>query len=131
MSKIGKQKITVPEGVEVAVGDDFIVLKKDKNELKVARLPGVAVSHDAAKKELVFSLVNVTKQTKSNWGTERSLVWNAVLGLTKGFEKTLILEGVGYRIVKSGEDLEMSLGFSHPVRYKACPGIQFEVIKNT
>lgn len=131
MSKIGKQKVIVPDGVEVKVEDISIVLNKDKKELKIHRLHGVEVSYDTSKKEINFSLMNSTKQTKSNWGTLRSLVQNAVLGLTKGFEKKLILEGVGYRIMKSGEDLEMTLGFSHPVRYKAVPGIQFEVEKNT
>jgi len=130
MSKIGKQKVFVPEGVEVKVESDVIILKKDKNELKVPILPGVKVEYDAGKREFGFSLASVNKQAKSNWGTLRAHVQNAVTGLTKGFEKKLILEGVGYRITKVGEDLEMNLGFSHPVRYRARPGIQFEVEKN-
>lgn len=130
MSKIGKQKVIVPEGMEVKVESNIVLLKKDKNELKIPVLAGVKVEYDVVKRELGFSLVSVNKQTKSNWGTLRALIANAVLGLTKGFEKKLILEGVGYRITKAGEDLEMNLGFSHPVRYKARAGIQFEVEKN-
>ncbi len=113
------------------MSDNTITLKRDKNELEIPRLAGVKVEYDAAKREMNFSLTNTTKQTKSNWGTLRALTWNAVLGLTKGFEKKLILEGVGYRITKAGEGLEMNLGFSHPVIFKARPGIQFEVEKNT
>ncbi|HXF43889.1 MAG TPA: 50S ribosomal protein L6 [Candidatus Paceibacterota bacterium] len=131
MSKIGKQKIIVPEGIEVKIDGGFVIVRKDKNELKVPVLHGVDVVYDETKRELTFSMTNSTKQNKSNWGTTRALVANAVLGLMKGFEKTLILEGVGYRVMKSGENLEMNLGFSHPVRYAAVPGIQFEVEKNT
>ncbi len=81
--------------------------------------------------ELRFELLEKTKQAVSNWGTIRSLVWNAIQGLTNNFEKSLILEGVGYRINKEGEDLVFNLGFSHPVRYKKPAGVSFELEKNS
>ena len=80
---------------------------------------------------MLFTLQGSGKQSRSNWGTIRALAANAIAGLTKGFQKTLILEGVGFRINKEGDNLNLSLGFSHPIQYKARPGIIFEVEKNT
>ncbi|MFH0712773.1 MAG: 50S ribosomal protein L6 [Candidatus Jorgensenbacteria bacterium] len=131
MSKIGKQLIKIPEGVTVAVDEEKILIKGPKGELGVRRIPHVLPEFNEAKKELKFTAEANHKQARSNWGTIRAHAANAVEGVTKGFEKTLILEGVGYRIVKVGEGLEMTLGFSHPVKYEAKPGISFEVEKNT
>lgn len=115
----------------MAIDGEKILVKGPKGELGVRRLPYVTPEFDGAKKELKFALEANHKQARSNWGTIRAQASNAVLGVTKGFEKTLIVEGVGYRIMKAGEDLEMTLGFSHPVNYKTKPGISFEVEKNT
>jgi large subunit ribosomal protein L6 len=131
MSKIGKKPVKVPDGVTVTIDEVRISVKGPKGELEVRRLPHVAVEFDEAKRELGFTLESKNKQARSNWGTIRSHTANAIQGVTEGFEKTLILEGVGYRITKNGDDLEMNLGFSHPVNYKARPGIVFEVEKNT
>ncbi len=131
MSKIGKQAIKIPEGVTVAIDEKKIAIKGPKGELQVRRLPHVRAEFDEAKKELKFTVEATHKQARSNWGTIRSHAANALEGVTKGFEKTLIVEGVGYRITKVGEGLEMTLGFSHPVKYEAKSGISFEVEKNT
>jgi len=131
MSKIGKQPIKIPEGVTVSVDIDKVTVKGSKGELEVRLLPYVKTELDEAARELKFSPESNHKQARSNWGTIRANVANAVEGVTKGFEKTLIVEGVGYRITKAGEGLEMNLGFSHPVNYEATPGITFEVEKNT
>lgn len=108
-----------------------IVFKNQKGEFKIALPAGVRAALDTDKKELLFTLQGSGKQARSNWGTIRALAANAIAGLTKGFQKTLILEGVGFRINKEGDNLNLSLGFSHPIQYKARPGIIFEVEKNT
>ncbi len=131
MSRIGKQVIKIPEGIDIEITEDAILVKSPKNEIRVLRLRGVASRLDVEKKELYFTLKGTGKQAKSNWGTQRSLTQGAIEGLTQGFEKTLLLEGVGYRITKEGEDLVMNLGFSHPVRYGGKPGIAFEVEKSS
>jgi large subunit ribosomal protein L6 len=129
MSKIGKQPIKIPEGVTVTIGDRDIRVKTQKGELLVPLLSGIEASVENG--VISFSVKSQTKQHRSNWGTQRALVQNAVSGLVKDFEKTLILEGVGYRIAKEGENLTMNLGFSHPVKYAAPKGIVFEVEKNS
>ena len=131
MSRIGKQVIKIPEGIDIEIAEDAILMKSPKDEIRVLRLHGVTPRLDVEKKELFFILEGTGKQAKSNWGTQRSLAQGAIDGLTKGFEKTLILEGVGYRITKEGEGLIMNLGFSHSVQYEAKPGIIFEVEKNS
>lgn len=129
MSKIGKQLITIPENVTVAVTDGEVNVRGPKGELTIPILSGVSVSLEG--KTLTASIRSRVKQFKSNWGTERALMQNAVTGVVTGFEKTLILEGVGYRVMKEGENLNLSLGFSHPVKLVAPAGISFEVEKNS
>jgi large subunit ribosomal protein L6 len=129
MSKIGKQPIKIPVGVTVTMGDNEILVKGQKGELKVPLLLGVQSA--LTKEEIVFSVKDDSKRNRSNWGTQRALVQNAISGLVKDFEKTLLLEGVGYRITKEGENLSMNLGFSHPIKYAAPQGIVFEVEKNS
>lgn len=131
MSRIGKQLIKVPEGIEIQISEDAILVKSPKDEIRVLRLRGITPHLDVENKELRFVLEGTGKQARSNWGTQRSLTQSAIEGLIKGFEKTLLLEGVGYRITKEGENLVMNLGFSHPVLYDAKPGITFEVEKNS
>ncbi len=131
MSKIGKQPVKVPENVIIEIEEEKITVKGPKGELEVRRLPHVIPELDKEKKELKFVPEANHKQARSNWGTMRSNTANTIQGVTEGFEKTLIVEGVGYRINKEGEGLVMNLGFSHPVNYEATPGITFEIEKNT
>lgn len=129
MSKIGKQPIVVPEGVTVTIDGDLVMAKGPKGELKrqLAR---------EIKAELKDGLVSVeiAKQTKRSaalWGLSRMLIVNMVEGVKNGFEKKLEIEGVGYKVALKGNDLILNLGFSHPVEFKAVPGISFKVEKNT
>ncbi len=129
MSKIGKQPIKIPAEVTVTMAEKNIRIKSPKGELAVPLLAGVnAVLENG---ELKFSVKSSSKQHRSNWGTERALVQNAISGLVKEFEKTLILEGVGYRVTKGEEGLSLSLGFSHPIKYATPKGITFEIEKNS
>lgn len=131
MSKIGKKQINIPEGVvlDIKESDKMIDIKGPLGELKIKMLNGVYVSKD--NNVIALSIKDTKKQIRSNWGTLRSLLANAVVGVTSGFEKKLILEGIGCRINKEGNDLLMTLGFSHPVRFKAPEGIFFEVEKTS
>ena len=129
MSKIGKQPIKLPEGITAVLEGDILHFKGAKAEMTVKVLAGVKAS--VADGIVTFELVGTSKQAKSNWGTTRAISQNAVAGLKGGFEKTLILEGVGYRVTKEGENLSLALGFSHPVKYAAPAGITFEVEKNS
>ncbi|MDP2704692.1 MAG: 50S ribosomal protein L6 [bacterium] len=129
MSKIGKQPISIPENVQIArTEENTIKVKGPNGELSVPILEGVDVRIENG--EISFAIKENKKQWRSNWGTLRALTQNAVAGVTKGFEKTLILEGVGYKAIAEGEGLSLALGFSHPVKVKALEGIKFEVEKN-
>lgn len=129
MSKIGKKPIEIPNGVTVTIDKKVIVISNGKQTLSANIPEGVECVIDGS--IVAFTLLKQSKQARSNWGTVRALVQNAVEGLTKGYEKTLILEGVGYKMAKDGNDLNLNLGFSHPVKYKTPEHITFEVEKNT
>ncbi len=128
MSKIGKMVIKIPEGLSVEINEKELIFKNEKGEIKIPNLKGVKPILE--NNTLRFNLVEESKQSHSNWGTLAALSRNAIEGLTKGFEKTLILEGIGYRVSKEGNDLVLNVGFSHPVRYSPPPGIVFEIEKN-
>lgn len=129
MSKIGKLPITIPTGITVEINDREVHIKNNKNSL-VVPIP-IGVSATVTGNEVQCTLERKTVQARSDWGTTRALIANAVSGLSSGFEKTLILEGVGFRITKDGDNLSFTLGFSHPVHYKATENIIFEVEKNS
>ncbi len=129
MSKVGKKPILIPSGITVEVDTHNVTVKDAKRQLAIPRLRGIEVAVKGS--EVVLEAEATSKQVRSNWGTLRSLIQNAIVGLTKGYEKTLLLEGVGYKIAKEGNNLSLSLGFSHPVKFAAPEHIVFEVEKNT
>lgn len=125
MSRIGKQPIAIPNGVTITVDSEFVSVKGPKGELKQFMMPGIDVVVEG-------ETVSVTRQTderehRSKHGLMRTLISNMVLGVTKGFEKTLVITGVGYRVNLSGSSLKLSLGFSHEIEYKLPEGIQAKV----
>lgn len=113
MSRIGKQPIQIPEEITVSVTDDQVVIKGPKGELKHKLFPELKVEIEGHK--VLISQKKESDKTKALHGLLRSLVANAVEGLSKGYEKRLELVGTGYRVKKEGEKLTLSLGFSHPV----------------
>jgi large subunit ribosomal protein L6 len=129
MSKIGKQPIKIPEGVSLVIDGNTIKVKGPLGENSLPILHGLKPIFENG--ELRFETLNTSGQTRSNWGTMRSLAANAVKGVQEGFSKTLILEGIGFKIAKEGNNLTLNLGFSHPVKFDAPAGITFEVEKNT
>jgi large subunit ribosomal protein L6 len=121
MSRIGKLPIQIPSGVTITVDSDVISVKGSKGELTVPHLSDVTVT-------VTDGVATVTRKdderiAKAQHGLQRALLNNAVEGVTKGFEKKLEVNGVGFRVGMSGPTLEMSLGFSHPVKYNAPAGV--------
>ncbi|MBI1287526.1 MAG: 50S ribosomal protein L6 [Flavobacteriales bacterium] len=113
MSRIGLAPVVVPQGVEITVGDNVVKVKGPLGELTQAFDPSIKVEVKDGNVELVRE--NEAKQTKAYHGLYRSLINNMVEGVSKGYEKKLELVGVGYRASNKGQELELSLGFSHNV----------------
>ena len=121
MSRIGKLPIDVPAGVTITVGEDVITVKGAKGELTVPHLSDVTVTLEGT--QAVVTRKDDERIAKAQHGLQRSLLANAVEGVTKGFEKKLEVNGVGFRVASSNNELTMSLGFSHEVKYKAPEGV--------
>ena len=113
MSRIGKQPVNVPTGVEVAVKDDQISVKGGLGALTLAQNALVKVESKGA--ALSFTPVNESREANAMSGTMRQLVNNMVNGVSKGFEKKLTLLGVGYKAQAQGTKLNLTVGYSHPV----------------
>lgn len=129
MSRIGKKPVTVPAGVTVTIDGATVTVKGSKGEL--TRTFSDLVTVEQKGEEILVTRNDETKQSNAQQGLVRTLVQNMVTGVSDGFEKKLELAGVGYRATLKGKDLDLSLGYSHPVIY-ACPeGISFEVPDNT
>ncbi len=129
MSRVGRQPIAVPAGVEVTLVGSHVTVKGKGGELARALPPSMRVSIDGS----VITVDRPTNNTmhRSLHGLTRTLVANMVQGVTDGFEKRLEIQGVGYRAQLRGRDLELALGYSHPVSVKAPEGIEFEVPQPT
>ena len=129
MSRIGKLPIDIPAGVTITVDSDVISVKGAKGELTVPHLSDVTVALEGS--QAIVTRNNDERVARAQHGLQRALLFNAVQGVTKGFEKKLEVNGVGYRVSGGSQSLEMSLGFSHPVSYTAPQGIQLTVEKMT
>lgn len=135
MSRIGNSKIEIPQGVTVAVEDggdyDYKQVKVvgPKGELVQSIRPNVKV--DVAEKEIAVSRVDDTIESKSLHGMYRSLINNMVVGVYEGYTKELHIEGIGYRAQVVGEDLELSVGYSHKILAKPPVGVSVEVEDQT
>ena len=129
MSRIGKQPIELPAGVTITVDDAAITVKGPKGELSQFTMPGISVKEENG-------TVNITRASderehRSKHGLMRTLVTNMVEGVTKGFEKKLEVNGVGFRTQLAGNTLKLNLGFSHEITYELPEGIQSKVEQNT
>jgi len=129
MSRIGKQPITLPAGVEVSFDASSVTIKGSKGELTSPLFPDITVEQEGNVLSVLCSDMD-TKKTKSFYGLVRSLLACNIIGVTKGFEKKLELRGVGYRAQAQGKKLNLSLGFSHPVEYTLPDGIDAVVDKS-
>jgi large subunit ribosomal protein L6 len=127
MSRIGKLPIQIPSGVTITVADDAITVVGPKGQLVVPHLSDVTVKLEDG--FAVTTRNNEERIAKAQHGLQRALLFNAVVGVTEAFEKKLEVNGVGFRVNGGGQEIEMALGFSHPVKYKARDGVQLEVNK--
>jgi large subunit ribosomal protein L6 len=129
MSRVGKNPVVLPKGVEATLSADQVSVKGPLGTLSRRLNSDVAVARDGDK--LTFVAANETKQANAMSGTMRALLNNMVLGVTKGFEKKLNLVGVGYRAQAQGDKLNLSLGFSHPVVHQMPKGVKVETPTQT
>ena len=130
MSRVGKKPIAAVKGVDIKVAGGQVTVKGPKGELKMALTDDVSVKVENGGVTITARNPDERK-SKAMWGTARANIQNMVVGVTTGFIKDLELQGVGYRAALKGKDLELSLGYSHPVIYKAPAGITFASAKPT
>jgi large subunit ribosomal protein L6 len=126
MSRIGKLPVAVPSGVDVKLGEGEVVVKGPKGELRQDILSQV-VSVKLEDGKVIVERKGDAKPHRSAHGLTRTLISNMVEGVSKGFRKSLEIQGVGYRAAKAGEKLNLSLGYSHPVVFEAPKGITLSV----
>jgi large subunit ribosomal protein L6 len=124
MSRIGKQPIPVPEGVAVEIEPGLVRVKGPKGEL--SERVSTAMTIERSDGELTVTRPTDRGEHRALHGLTRTLIANMVAGVTDGYEKRLEIQGVGYRAALRGSDLELQVGYSHPVQVRAPDGIQFE-----
>lgn len=131
MSKIGKKPIMIPSGVQVQVDGLRVSVKGPKGEMSYEVSSDLNVN--VADNQITISPAIKTggRELSTKWGLARSLILNMIKGTSEGFQKVMEFQGVGYRATVKGNNLELGLGFSHPVVYSAPEGISFKAEKNT
>ncbi|MCF7822281.1 MAG: 50S ribosomal protein L6 [Mariprofundaceae bacterium] len=129
MSRIGKQPVILPSGVEAKIEASSVTVKGPKGEMTSPLFDGISISQEGSELQLACADLG-SKQMKGNFGLARALLANNVTGVSEGFKKVLELRGVGYRAQTQGKKLNLSLGFSHPVEYEIPEGVQAEVEKS-
>ncbi len=129
MSRIGKQPVPVPDGVDVAIDGLTVTVKGPKGEVTATMPEGVGITVEDG--EVVVTRDSDLQDHRARHGLVRSLIANMVQGVTEGYSKKLEMVGVGYRATKKGSDLELQVGFSHPVLVEAPEGITLEVEDQT
>ena len=121
MSRIGNKAVAVPSGITAAVEGQTVKIKGPKGALQVVLHDDVSVKLDGG--QIKIDPRSETKRARSQWGTSRTLVANLIAGVTKGFERKLEINGVGYRAAVQGKNLQLALGYSHDVVYPIPEGI--------
>ena len=129
MSRSGRIEIKVPDSTQVNITDGFILAKGKLGEMKykLDQFTKVELSENSIK----VSPKDNTKRSKEMWGTVRSRIFNIIHGVTEGFNKNLILNGVGYKAMLKGKILELNLGYSHPINFNIPDDIKISVSKPT
>ena len=129
MSRIGKQLIEVPSGVEVTINGSNVTMKSSKGSLSHVLPAGMTMEREGNTLRLKIQNEEDRFQ-RMLWGTHASLVVNMIEGLTKGYKKQLEINGVGYKVAASGQNLTFQLGFSHPIKYEIPKNVKAEIEKN-
>lgn len=129
MSRIGKMPIAIPSGVEVTIDGDTVTVKGSKGELTRTFSDLMTIKEEDG--YVLVERPDDSREAKAQHGLTRTLIANMIEGVSQGFSKKLVLVGVGYRAALKGSDLELQLGYSHPVIVKAPENITFEVPTQT
>jgi large subunit ribosomal protein L6 len=127
MSRLGKKLVEIPSGVKVSVGDGVLHVEGPKGKMSMPLSEWITCEQKDGK--LFFHTSHTTKRANSMHGTTRALVVNMIKGVTSGFSKTLMIEGVGYKALVQGKNLKLNVGFSHPVDYAIQEGIHIDAAK--
>ncbi len=125
MSRLGKKPIAISDKASVTIADNVVTVKGPKGELSQEILEGYSVA--VADNEVVVTPDNADRQYWAKWGLLAVLIKNMIVGVTEGYQKALIVEGVGYRVTLQGKKLTIIAGYSHPILYVAPDGIDFAV----
>jgi large subunit ribosomal protein L6 len=125
MSRIGKQPIIIPESVQVSINGNEIAIKGPKGELKRSFHPSMLVSF--ANSVITVSRPSDSREHRQLHGLTRTLIANMVQGVTKGFEQSMEISGVGYRAQKIGEKISVQVGYTHPIEIQPPPGVSFQL----
>ena len=125
MSRIGKNPISVPSGVEVKIGTDVVEVKGPKGSLTTPLCS--SLKYEVADGRVTLTRLDESRQTRAQHGLRRTLLANCIEGVTKGFSKALEVIGVGYRVAVKGSIIELAVGFSHPVIVDLPKGIEASV----
>lgn len=129
MSRIAKHPIKIPTGVEIKVSGKKLAVKGKKGELTLTLVDDISAEvKDGA---LILKPLSTAHFARNMWGTTASNVRNMIKGVTEGYSKKLVIEGVGFRAALNGKDLKLQIGFSHDVDYKTPQGIEIKVPKQT
>jgi large subunit ribosomal protein L6 len=129
MSRIGKKPIEIPEGVKVEILEKEIKISGPKGELKQVIHPEIKIEQKDGK-ILVAPKAELSKKGRGLWGLYAALISNMIEGVSKGFERKLEIEGVGFKAIVEGEGITLNLGFTNPVKIKKIEGVDFKVEKN-
>lgn len=129
MSRIGKKPVVIPDGVDVSIDNNQVVVKGPKGTLTRTFHPNIQIKKE--ENQIIVERPNDDRQNRALHGTTRSLIANMVEGVSQGFSKSLVLAGVGYRAQKQGNRLVLAVGYSHPVEIEPEDGVEIEVPSQT
>jgi large subunit ribosomal protein L6 len=129
MSRIGKAPVEIPDKVNVEIDGNVVKVTGPKGNLSVTLQPSIKI--EKQDKKLVLTTRDEERKTRSLYGLSRTLVNNLVVGVSKGFEKELEIQGVGYKAALEGRNLTLALGYSHPIKIEPPEGIEIKVEGNT
>lgn len=125
MSRIGKQPISIPAGVTIKIDGNVVAAKGPKGELTTKLMDGITARIEGG--TVVFERGGEDRTSRANHGLMRSLANNMVVGVSKGFEKRLLVQGIGYRAEVKGKQLVLNLGYSHPIEFDIPGDVQIAV----
>lgn len=128
MSRVGKKPIGIPEKVKITYSDNLLSVQGEKGVLTRTIHPDVQLNIDST--SLTVSINQMDKKTKALWGMTRAVIANMVTGVSKGFERDLEINGIGYRAEVKGNSIEFNLGYSHPIDFSLPEGITAKIDKN-